>query len=74
VSPDRSFNQRLSQTCNVSGQCVGLAPDPGEYLKLALPGWRLGIADYCKFGMDATNGVAAACFAELRALHVEFDS
>jgi orotidine-5'-phosphate decarboxylase len=62
VSTDRSFNQRLSQTCDVRGHvCVGLDPDPDEYLKLtSLSGWRPGIADYCKFVIEATNGVAAA--------------
>lgn len=52
----------LSELCQASGHvCVGLDPIPTEIERLCAPlGWYPGLAEYCRFVVDATSDVASA--------------
>ncbi len=58
----KSFNQKLAQVCDTHGHvCVGLDPSPKEIDEVSSGmSWHPGIADYCRFVVEATEGSAAA--------------
>lgn len=59
---EASFNRRLARRCDDTGHvCVGLDPDVARIIRCCEPmGWKPGIAEYCRFVIEATSGVIAA--------------